>query len=438
MSGRAVRSLIVMFALAGAIGATPTTALGAGDPTVVAGHKSGPVAFSGRSVAATLASLPVSAGIWSVFAKLDAVAVNMNPRRTSCRLVAGGDFDNASASLDASDAGRRRASLRLLVTHAFGAAGAISLRCSNNGEDGDVTGQYIRIVATRVNRIDRYDMSTSNPPTVIGSGTPRVVTGWLDGPVATTTFSGTTAALPLGAGNWAIAAKVVAAASATAPPDTAVGCALRAGGDFDSAYERDIPARALATEALDVVHHFTGTDVNPRAVVTCTGPNATVRDIKITALKVGTLTNQPLPGTGASPVGSGSPVVRAGYIDDGYPPGGGAYSNFAVLHVPTGSWAVTAKISPFADIASPVAPIWCELASGRAYDRSRVELKGYDGSPSHDHASMSFALTRTITAGTGGTFLIRCADEGGSGDAIDLEYIKIVAVKAGSLRDSAI
>jgi hypothetical protein len=437
MPARSVRSLTVLSLLAAALGAAPSNAFAAGDPTVVAGHKTGPVALSGRSVPGTVASLPVSAGNWSISAKLDVVAVTPNARRASCRLVAGGDYDQSAATLNGSVSSQERASLLLLVTHTFGSAGSIQLRCSSNGSDGDVTAQYVRIIATRASRLDRYDLSTTNGPTITGLGNPRVVTGWLNGPVATTTISGTTAALPLSPGNWAIQAKAVLTAGPSAASDTESGCILRAGGDFDDTAERNLPAGSMATQALEVVHHFATSDVDPAASVSCTGIHVTVSSVKITALKVGTLTNQPLPGTGATSVGSGSPVVRAGYIDHGYLRGGGAYSNWASIHVPAGSWAVIAKLTPFADIGN-VAQIWCELASGSLFDRSRLQLLEYDVPPGHDISSMSLALTRTITAATGGTFLVRCADEGDPSDAIDLEYIKIIAVKAGSLSDAAL
>jgi hypothetical protein len=120
--------------------------------------------------------------------------------------------------------------------------------------------------------------------------------GYRDGPVSLNGATGTSVGLgtlALGPGNYVIAAKLtVENTSVSAVP---VSCQLLAVddsfSDFDYGYAVLAPATG-ATLSMNVVHTFV---VSGQAQVSCVAaPGVTAHWVKVSAIKVGSLSNAPL------------------------------------------------------------------------------------------------------------------------------------------------
>jgi len=176
-----------------------------------------------------------------------------------------------------------------------------------------------------------------------------------------------------------------------------------------------------------VVHHF---DPGPSDEVdlSCESSESfQLRYVKITAIRAGSMTNQPLPGSGAVQVGSGAPIVIAGYRQYVVVPEGGAFRTVASLHLPAGSWAVIGKIVVDDDWNATAE---CDLDVGTDRDRSEISLGVY-----RPAMTMAVSVTHSIVGAGGANAVVRCAAADSSGHSMTVTNIKIVAVKAGSLTD---
>jgi hypothetical protein len=129
----------------------------AGPSEAFSGFKDGPVSLpSSLSTVATLAlSTPGNyvalAKAW-LFHSANASAL------VHCRLVAGGDFDDAYTTLDAVSSGfTSRRSIALNVVHSFTSAGSVQLQCSDSGTG--VSANFIKVTAIRVGDLKNTGLS---------------------------------------------------------------------------------------------------------------------------------------------------------------------------------------------------------------------------------------------------------------------------------------
>jgi len=131
------------------------------------------------------------------------------------------------------------------------------------------------------------------------AASPLIRTGFNDGPPdiqGNNTLSHVLVHLPLGAGKYTLIAKVDLLNEDTVPER--LGCELKAGGDFDLS-NVIVPAAGSqlsdATIPLNVSHVFS---VPGSAQLLCTtdgaAHTASASDIKITAIRAGTLSNVPI------------------------------------------------------------------------------------------------------------------------------------------------
>ncbi len=150
-----IRSILVPAAVAAvtavAVAGVPALAQSSAHPAAAAipviktGFKNGPVGVSGTK-AKTVASMSLGKGSWEIFAKAwlhggpDPVAAN-------CNLVAGADFDNATAALETGAGSSYAHSIALMVAHKFGSAGTVKLQCMSFGVAISVN--FIKITAIK-------------------------------------------------------------------------------------------------------------------------------------------------------------------------------------------------------------------------------------------------------------------------------------------------
>jgi hypothetical protein len=393
-----------------------------GDPTVVAGHLDRPVPIHAGRGLATIGSLALAAGPWSITATLYLQATAAGLRTTVCRLVAGSAVDETVATTTDTGAGSI-APLLLTVVHTFGSAGDARLRCGSDGAIGDVEARFVGIEATRAGTLTNGGLS--QPGTTTGSGAPIVVSGSDDGPrtIAGSLSYSDLGHLDLGAGSWWVVAKAYVVNSTTSI--SAFECKLTTPTDVDDQQASILSASRQPT-GMQVVHTFAS---QGSIHLRCRAPSSlTARFIKITALKAGSLTKGPFGGSSAT-TGSGDPLVVSGWADGpGRVPAGTSLVSIGSLALPAGSWFITAKawfgwnhgISPLVTT--------CQLVAGSDLDQDRVVLSGDASQPDANGAYLQ--VTHVFISG--GTASVRCAQPGQAWDSY-WRNVRITAVQAGIL-----
>lgn len=135
---------------------------------------------------------------------------------------------------------------------------------------------------------------------------------------------------------------------------------------------------------------------------------------------------------GATPAASAaaSPVIVAGFKNGPVQVTGTGLKAVATMHVPAGSWAIFAKAWVLNLSSSYVEPD-CRLVAGGASDSSRpvIEPNGQSASA----ATLAFNVIHKFTSA--GTAVVEC---NAFGTDIQLNMIKITAVKAGQLTNGAL
>lgn len=100
-------------------------------------------------------SITVPAGSYSIHAKaFVSNDGNVGTTTTTCRLSAGGNFDDSAATVS----GSARAALALQVVHETSASRTITLSCTKSGSSNLVRMEFVKITATRVNDV-AFDLS---------------------------------------------------------------------------------------------------------------------------------------------------------------------------------------------------------------------------------------------------------------------------------------
>jgi hypothetical protein len=275
-------------------GAGSTT--GSGIPRVISGRLAGPVNVANASGVVTVAELPVQAGPWSMTAKAYVQAPPGGGGPFECDLVAEGDFDRVLAGVDVPGAVADREPIAMTVVHEFAGSGVVDLNCQ--AFSTAVQLRSIVITATRAGRLTNRQIGGS--AVSVGSGAPRIISAYLDGP---TDIHGGSSAAPVGsmhlpAGAWSVVAKLYPENSA-GPGLERVACRLVAGPGHDDIEVVESPHGTIDNVqpmGMVLAHRFTRGGGTVSVDCSSSGSTGDVQAdyLKITAMKVSTLTTQPL------------------------------------------------------------------------------------------------------------------------------------------------
>ena len=205
----------------------------------------------------------------------------------------------------------------LNVVHKFGEhGGKFLLRCRADSTIG--TAHDIRIMAMRVGTLTKFSLGNGTSSST-GSAQPEVVHGYRTSSVAMPASNTLTsvATIPLSAGQWWIRADLSVYKTGDGGVSAPYGCKLQVGDQTDD-----------VTGAMDLASDSTMVDLNIAASVTTPRPTlddvrlscksldaAEVRNIRITAVKLGTLTQVDLTDSSSTISGSGMNEVDIAGID---------------------------------------------------------------------------------------------------------------------------
>jgi len=361
-------------------------------PQVYAGWKPGPVAIpKSNSTFTTIASLKVPGGTWVAFAKFEG-RVPSGGIDVVCDLVAG---SGASESRERGwtrlgvyvNDERGAGDVALNVVHKFGEhGGKFLLRCRADSTIG--TAHDIRIMAMRVGTLTKFSLGNGTSSST-GSAQPEVVHGYRTSSVAMPASNTLTsvATIPLSAGQWWIRADLSVYKTGDGGVSAPYGCKLQVGDQTDD-----------VTGAMDLASDSTMVDLNIAASVTTPRPTlddvrlscksldaAEVRNIRITAVKLGTLTQVDLTDSSSTISGSGMPMAVHGQRFEA--PGlTTSYANLGSVGLAAGSWMVSAKVSSYSGHT-----VQCRLRDGVDTDTSYEEFPEFGRTMVMQLASTSFS-----------------------------------------------
>lgn len=285
---------------------SPTKTTGSGSPQVVS--QKGPALVSpwGSGSPQDVAWLGMpDKGRWWIVAK--AVYQGGLTGAYGCRLEAGGDFDEIQFTGAYAGKHGDRLPLGLEVVHDFPGPGFAALTCqtdpTTNNHSFDM-GQ-VTITAIEVGRLTNRDLATDTPSSS-GSGAPRVISGWHNGPLGiprkTTGYKRLTS-LSLPYGRWSVLAKLwVETESDTNDHAGLVTCRLVFGSVADKTTINFSKPPVLASlyglpQPMALAISYSSIEPGPvelRCRRAKAGGPVKAYFIKITAIKAGSLTRKPL------------------------------------------------------------------------------------------------------------------------------------------------
>ena len=274
------------------LGIGPAATSGSGKPVVISGRRADDD-VNGDGSYHSVATLPLPSGKWWIVAK--AVGLGTNDAGIfSCRLTAGQDYDELHFGLKPRFGPSDTLPLGLQVVHRFGSAGSAELQCTGP-HDFDVND--VVITAMRAGKLTNRRLSDGDAVHV-GTGWPRVISGWLDGP--TTIPVGlqfqTIASLPLPKGRWMAVAKLwFEGASVPADFFRAV-CRIRLSKGKDFAiieYEPDVTRVGPMVMSLALRTKHAGA-LKLQCIRFPGGGSSDAYFVKLTALKAGNLVKKGL------------------------------------------------------------------------------------------------------------------------------------------------
>lgn len=414
-------------------------AAGGDDPPVVmVGYADGPLSIFNGPGLATVASLPVPTGRWAVIAKAFVQGTGEPAGSVlTCRLVAGGD--SGETVVFPSPLAQSPQLVVLGVVHEFTseAGGRVRLRCAEGTATTDLELRFLKITAYKAGRLDLHDLddgtlSTSGPD----AGVPRVSAAQRVGPVSVRggTFR-TVAALPVIAGRWAASA-TLDLRSATSDGPRLATCRLVANDARDvvairvgeAGFDTDRLGAALATADAFPARGSLRLQCRSDGFA----GDVLAHNVRVTAMRVGRLTEVALSSGSRTSTGSGIPTVVHGASSGPFAVAGGStLATLSALHLPAGDWAVLGKVW-FTNTIAAARTVTCELQAEGDFDRTTLFLlaPGQRGSD----LGAAFAVAHSFGAGGGDVFL-QCATPAASGDVI-ARQVRITAVKAGSLTNT--
>ena len=400
-----------------------------GDPPVVAAFRDGPVSIHGGGTFGTVLSLNVPKGRWLVSARAGVTSASSPDRTATCRLEAGSDRDTVQARNG--DLGFTGGStvLSLIVAHEFGSAGHARLRCTSNGATGADHVSDLRVSALKVGTLTRIVIGRS--ASTSGSGSPRVVSAARD---ASRTVPGddiyhAIASIPVPSGSWVVLGKAQVRSGSSG--DSVVDCELFAGSDIDDALLSVIGSADRAPVGLTTEHHFTAAG---HASIACRSTASFhVSSVRLAAVGAGTLTRTALGGATHSS-GSAPPRVVYGFTDGPVAvPGGGALSSVGSVTLPAGNWTVRATLflDDFEGVPLATTNVKCQLTLGADTDQVVVEFDPSLGVP-----DLPITLQDVHHFSSDGVASVDCGHKGSIG-TVHAHFLRIVAIRAGSLTDTA-
>jgi hypothetical protein len=219
--------------------------LGTGSPLVIDVRRDGPL--TSTSPADLLGAVPLSAGSWSIMAKLIGSASSAST--LECRLEGGGVSDDQYADLPA--AAIDTEALGLVPHIAQGSPSPqVNLTCLRS-PGANVRLRAIHFLALKVGTLIQPSQAT------LGSGKPVVVAGHYDdqllsGGGVVTTF----ATLHVSQGSWAVVAKLEAFVAHGII--AFVDCQLSAGGEIDESTVKMGNVTDYASMSFSLTHAFIG------------------------------------------------------------------------------------------------------------------------------------------------------------------------------------
>ena len=408
--------------------AAPATAASSGaGPKVVYGSKAGPVKIPVKLK--TVASMTLPKGGWFITAKALLVGVGGSPAGhlgVQCRLTLGSRTDSVSATPVWQQRDGSHVPVLLTLAGRLSSPAKARLRCVGE-EGGQVVIRSIRMTAMKTGRLTTRQ--TTSPSKTTGSGAPVVVSSSSKAPKAVVGDGAyhQVSKLPVGPGAWWIVAKAVASNGNTTDD---AACRLRAGGDFDLT-QFGMSAQGYAGDSvpigLQVVHAFGAPGL---AVLTCKAPYGfKIRDVVITAIKAGRLTNRNTDGGSTWTVGKGSPRIISGWSDGPTAIPVGTYETVSSMVLPRGNWMVLAK-EWFGAEGVPSDAVarrtQCQLVIIGTTDGSTIQYG--------NNVTRVAPMFHSMVQGDDGPFgvKVRCrrTAAGGSGD---VHFVKMTALRLGSI-----
>jgi hypothetical protein len=242
---------------------------------------------------------------------------------------------------------------------------------------------------------------------------------------------GSVASVQLPEGPWFVMADLWAHDTAST---TRVDCDLSMGSDTDqsvvglgaSGAERDREPMGLS-----VVHAIAATVT---VKLECDSGDAagdvTANDIRITAIKAGKLSNLRYGGSTTS-AGTGIPIISSVRRDGavgvkGANGGPFTFAKVASYSLVAGKWALVATAWLRNFTAPDGTVVQCKLVAGSSRDTAHVTLPLSIGSVD------GFELATVHTFSSSGTVTLLCGDSA-STSQVEIQFIKITAIKAGTL-----
>ena len=283
------------------------TTFGSGSPRIISARSVVGNWVTGNGTYQTVGSLDLPKGRWWVTAKAVSFAQGAPGFESTdyrCRLVAGADHDDLKFGLasTSSPSKNSRMPLGLQVVHWFRTPGVASLECKG---PSNMLIDHMVITAIKAGRLTNIPLG----PAVgwsAGTGSPRIISGWANGPVnipIRSTYK-TIRKLDLPEGRWTVWAKLWFEGDLVKPASASPAMNL-----VQRAYCRLVFGRHKSPSQLRYSFDYSGTaplvlSVNHRA----TTPQAVKLQcrratddgwggayfIKITALRAGSLVKRPL------------------------------------------------------------------------------------------------------------------------------------------------
>lgn len=245
--------------------------------------------MNGNGAPHPVAQLPLAAGRWWIVVK--GVAFDGSTDTSyRCRVSAGGDADIIRFPLALPGIAGDAEPFALQVVHDFGAPGSALLECLG---DHDFRVRNVVINAIKVGTLTNE--FRASPAATTGSGTPRVISGWNDGPIGVPVGDDLTTVLtqPLPKGKWLVVAKAWFEAGSV--PSNGVLRRVACQLDF-SGYKDDAELRYrnnVTHVGMLVLQVPTGSPGGQSAILRCrrteAGGTGELLFVKITALKLGSI-----------------------------------------------------------------------------------------------------------------------------------------------------
>ncbi|MEA2025516.1 MAG: hypothetical protein U9O18_02375 [Chloroflexota bacterium] len=274
----------------------PSTTFGSGRPRIISARYDSGLTISGDGSYNKAGSIALPAGRWWVIAKTVARSSQGDTADNVCRLVAEADHDDLRFSLSKQVWAGDREPLGLQVVHSFDTPGNVALQCKgpHNFVVKEIVITAIKAGWLMNRRLEGGDWVK------YGTGSPRISSGWSNGPVSIPVGPAFTTIrqLNLPKGRWTVLAKLWFEAESTPGDDTArrVICRLKFGSRASpSQVQYAASVSRVAPLFMSVNHHATSKEpVMLQCRRTAAGGTGDAYFVKITALKAGSLVKRHL------------------------------------------------------------------------------------------------------------------------------------------------